>query len=117
MVEKPLIWVGTSLDDVRKFPAEARRIIGHQLHRIQQGVSPHDWKSMASVLPGVYELRVRTRVDNRVFYIAKFEEAVYVLHAFQKRGRRTRRSDLALARERLVQVQRLRGESLKGRRL
>ena len=104
MAEKPLIWVGTSLDDVRRFPAEARRIVGHQLYYVQLGMKPSDWKAIKSVGPGVYELRVRTRVENRVFYIARFDEGVYVLHAFQKQSRATRQSDIGLARKRLRQI-------------
>jgi predicted XRE-type DNA-binding protein/phage-related protein len=74
MTVKPLLWVGSSLDDVRAFPPEARRIAGHQLDRIQQGKVPDDWKSMASVGTGVYELRVRTAVEHRVFYMVKFRK-------------------------------------------
>jgi len=113
MTTKPLAWIGSSLDDVRAFPPEARRITGHQLDRIQKGKAPDDWKAMASVGTGVYELRVRTAVEHRVFYIAKFEEAIYVLHAFQKRSQRTRQSDVALAKERLKQLLRFRREKRK----
>ena len=113
MTVKPLTWVGSSLDDVRAFPPEARRITGHQLDRIQHGKVPDDWKAMASVGTGVFELRVRTAVEHRVFYIVKFEEAIYVLHAFQKRSQRTRKSDIALAKERLKQLLRFRREKRK----
>lgn len=113
MTVKPLIWVGSSLDDVRAFPPGARRITGHQLDRIQKGKEPDDWKAMANVGSGVYELRVRTAVEHRVFYVAKFQEAIYVLHAFQKKSQRTNKSDIELARERLKQLQRLRREKRK----
>ncbi len=44
---------------------------------------------MAGVGPGVYEVRIRTAVEHRVFYVAKFAEGVYVLHAFQKKTQQT----------------------------
>ena len=65
---------------------------------------------MPSVGPGVNEIRVHSRAEHRVLYIAKYEEAVYVLHAFEKKSRQTRDTDLALARESLKQVEALRRE-------
>lgn len=108
MAEKPLRWVGSSLDDLRTFPADARKGAGYQLYRVQAGMMPDDWKSMASVGRGVYEIRVRTAGEHRIFYIARFKEAVYVLHAFQKRTQRTRKADIELGARRLVDVQRAR---------
>jgi phage-related protein len=78
--EKPVSWLGSSLENLRAFPEDARRDAGYQLGRVQQGLLPTDWKPMTTVGPGVIEVRVHTRVEHRVFYIAKFEEAVYVLH-------------------------------------
>jgi phage-related protein len=101
---KPLWWVGSSLGDVRDFPEDARREIGHQLHRIQQGLTPADWKPMNGIGAGVREIRIHTRVEHRVIYVAKFEEAVYVLHAFEKRTRKTRQADIDLARKRFAEV-------------
>ena len=65
---------GASLDDLRAFPQDARQEAGHQLGRIQQGLLPTDWKPMTQLGPGVIELRFHTRVEHRVFYIAKFEK-------------------------------------------
>ena len=55
---------------------------------------------MVGIGAGVYELRIHTSVEHRVFYVAKFEEAVYVLHCFEKKSRRTSRRDLDLGQER-----------------
>ena len=74
-------------DTACDFPDQARRVAGHQLHVVQQGLEPDDWKPMPTVGPGVAELRIRTGVEHRVFYVAKFAEAIYVLHAFEKRSR------------------------------
>lgn len=104
MVEKPLCWLGSSLEDVRAFSDDARRAVGHELGRVQQGLMPSDWKPMATVGAGVYEIRVRTRLEHRVFYVAKFEEAIYVLHAFEKRTGRTPQADIALAQKRLADL-------------
>ncbi len=110
MPEKPLIWLGSSRQDLRAFPADARRVAGFQLRRVQLGLLPNDWKPMTSVGPGVQEIRIRTGREHRVFYIAKLAEAVYVLHAFEKRSRKTPRHDLETARSRFRLFLRARGE-------
>lgn len=99
---KPIAFQGGSLDDLRAFPTEARREAGHQLDRVQRGLEPDDWKPMPSVGPGVREVRVRDDTGAfRVIYTATRPEAVYVLHAFQKKTQQTARRDLDLARARL----------------
>jgi phage-related protein len=100
--------MGASFEDVRDFPPDARRAAGYELRRVQRGQSPTDWKPMSGVGLGVNEIRIHMGTEYRVLYVAKFEEAVYVLHAFEKKSRQTRDSDLALARERLKQVEALR---------
>ena len=101
MADKPLIWVGDSRDAIRGFPDDARQIAGFQLWRLQRGLAPNDWRPMPSVGQGVQEIRIHTGAEHRVFYVAKFAEAVYVLHAFEKRTRRTPKHELDLARRRL----------------
>ena len=110
MPEKPVSWLGSSLDDLRAFPEDARRGAGYQLGRVQQGLLPTDWKPMTTVGPGVIEIRVHTRLEHRVFYVAKFDEAVYVLHAFEKRTRQTPQSEIALAQKRLADLIRRRAQ-------
>jgi len=105
---KPLLWAGSALEDLRAFPGDARRIAGHELDLVQRGFEPDDWKTMASVGPGVYELRIRTALEHRVFYVAKFAEGVYVLHAFQKKTQQTAQRDIELARERYREILRQR---------
>jgi phage-related protein len=111
--EKPVSWLGSSLEDVRAFPEDARRDAGYQLGRVQQGLLPIGWKPMTTVGPGVIEIRVHTRVEHRVFYVAKFEEAVYVLHAFEKRTRQTPQHEIALAQKRLADLIRRRAQKRK----
>jgi phage-related protein/predicted XRE-type DNA-binding protein len=100
MADKPLRWVGSSLADLRAFPEDARQHAGYQLGRVQQGLLPDDWKPMPSVGAGVVEIRIHTDREHRVFYVAKFDEAIYVLHASEKRTRQTRHADIELARRR-----------------
>ena len=65
---------------------------------LQVGRDPSDWKPLASVGPGACEIRARDEAGAfRVVYVAKFADAVYVLHAFQKKTQRTSRPDLDLA--------------------
>jgi len=100
MADKPLVWLGSSLDEVRTFPNDARQETGFQLRRVQQGLSPTDGKPMSSVGPGVIELRIHTTQEYRVFYATKFAEAVYVLHAFSKQTQKTPQRDIDLAQRR-----------------
>jgi phage-related protein len=95
------MWLGDARDAIRAFPEDARKVAGFQLWRVQRGLEPNDWKPMPSVGLGVQEIRIHTGREHRVLYVAKFAEAVYVLHAFEKRTRRTVKDDLDLARQRL----------------
>ena len=97
---KPIVWLGDSLDEVRSFVPDARRRIGQELRRVQAGGLPMDGKPMPGIGLGVNELRVRAGGAYRVIYVAKFAEAVYVLHAFEKKSRKTARLDVELARQR-----------------
>lgn len=101
MALKPLLWLGSSRAEVRGFPEDARGKVGHELFQVQQGLSPSDWKPMSSVGAGVMEIRIHAGKEFRILYVARFEEAVYVLHAFEKRTRQTSQVDRALARKRL----------------
>ena len=94
---KPLSFVGSSLDDLRAFPAAVRHAIGVELMRVQFGGVPTNFKPLKAVGPGAYEVRVHLDGAWRVIYVAKFERVIYVLHAFQKKTQRTAQSDIELA--------------------
>lgn len=98
--EKPLAWRGSTLDDVRAFPDLARQRAGHQLRKIQQGEQPDDWKPASFVGPGAIEVRIHAGTEHRMFVVAKFEDAIYVLHAFPKESQKISRHDIDLARRR-----------------
>ena len=110
MADKPLVWLGSSLDDVREFPDDARKEAGFQLRRVQKGLSPVDWKPMTTVGQGVIEIRIHTGRKYRVFYVAKFAEAVYVLHAFNKQTQKTPGRDIELAQRRYFELIRTRNK-------
>lgn len=98
---KPIEFRGTSLDDLRAFPLAARREAGHQLDQVQNGRDPDDWKPMNTVGQGVKEVRILDAAGAfRVIYVAKFADAVYVLHCFQKRAEKTSKVDVDLATKR-----------------
>ena len=96
--EKEIRWVGSAYEDLLAFPDDARRQTGFQLGKIQAGVEPDDWKPFDEVGAGTREIRIRDAIGAfRVMYVAKFEEAVYVLHCFQKRTQATSRQDTRIA--------------------
>ena len=96
--------MGSSLDDLRDFPDEARRAEGFDLRAVQNGLEPGDWKPMQLIGPGVKELRIHVLSEWRVIYVAKLRDTVYVLHAFQKKTRKTSQRDIDLARKRYKEI-------------
>jgi phage-related protein len=102
---KAVIWLGSSRDELGGFPADARRESGYQLHRVQLGEDPSDWKPMSSVGAGVREIRIRDDSGTfRILYLATRVEAVYVLHCFQKKTAKMSKGDLELARRRFKTI-------------
>lgn len=99
-MDKPIHWIATSQEDLRDFSDEARREAGFALWNIQQGKPPSDFKPMPIVGKGVREIRIRTEDAYRMFYVARFEEAIYVLHVFQKKTQKTSRVDIELGQQR-----------------
>ena len=84
-----------------RFPRQRVRAAGYQLDQVQRGRDPDDWKPMNGVGQGVREIRVRDDSGAfRVLYVAKFEDAIYVLHCFQKKSQKTAKRDLELAGQR-----------------
>jgi phage-related protein len=103
---KKLIWMGSSREDLRAFPRQARREMGYQLENVQEGIDPDDWKPMSTVGSGVREIRVRESSGAfRCIYLATRPEGIYVLHCFQKKTQKTSRQDLELAARRFKAIQ------------
>ena len=96
---KGIVFVGRSIGLLRAFPIDAKREAGFQLNKIQHGYAPSDWRPMKSIGAGAREIRICASGGvYRVIYVAKFEEAVYVLHAFSKKTQKTSKSDIEIAR-------------------
>jgi phage-related protein len=100
--------MGSARADIQALPEEARRQFGYDLRAVPLGNLPRDWKPMSTVGAGVVEIRVRVDGAFRLLYVAKFAEGIYVLHAFQKKTRKTSPLDLAVARARFAAVRRQR---------
>ena len=101
---KPVRWVGTSRNDIRDLAKDARQDAGTQLRRVQSGLEPTDWKPMPAIGLGVKEIRIHTLTENRVIYVAKFAEAIYVLHVFVKKSEKTEKRDVDLAKRRFAKL-------------
>lgn len=96
--EKEIRWVGSSYSDLLEFPDEARRQAGFQLAKVQAGLDPDNWKPFDVVGAGTREIRIKEEQGVfRVMYVAKFVEAVYVLHCFHKKTQATSRHDKEIA--------------------
>ena len=104
-VERLVRFLGDSLDRIRGFPEGAKKQAGVELHKLQLGLDPTDWKPMATVGQGVREIRIREEGGAfRILYVTKIAEAIYVLHAFQKKTQQTAKRDLDLAAQRLKEL-------------
>jgi phage-related protein len=116
---KPAVWIGRSREDVRAFPDEVRRVIGVALREAQEGGMSHRARPLrgfggASVLEVVDDFDGDTY---RAVYTVRFSDAIYVLHAFQKkskRGRETPKSDIELIRHRLQVAEQVHQERTQG---
>ncbi len=110
---KEIRWVGSAYADLLAFPQDARKEAGFQLRKVQAGLEPNDWKPFDAVGFGTKEIRVKDATGiYRVMYVAKFEEAIYVLHCFQKKTQVTSKQDKAIAEVRYRAV----GSARKGRK-
>ena len=97
-LEKEIRWVGSSYNDLLAFPDESRRQAGFQLAKVQAGLDPDNWKPFDIVGAGTREIRINEQEGAfRVMYVAKFVEAVYVLHCFHKKTQATSRQDREIA--------------------
>lgn len=109
MPTKPIEFLGDSLRNLREFPDDAKRDVGYQLDRVQHGLQPDDFKPMPTIGKGVEEIRVRDETGAyRVIYTARLADAVYVLHAFQKKTQATSKRDIDLAKQRFALLDRKR---------
>lgn len=105
--QKPVEFLGDTLDILKAFPQDVRREAGYQLDCMQSGLDPDNWKPMNTIGSGVKEIRISDPSGIfRVIYIAKLADAVYVLHCFQKKTEKTAKMDLDLATKRYKELKR-----------
>ena len=114
-VARPLVWVGPSRRELRSFPRAVRRDIGQALYAAQQGETDPSAKPLRGFGGGsVMEVIAEHRGDTgRAVYVVRHAEAIYVLHAFQKKSKRgiaTPKKDLDLIHRRLAEAERLHRE-------
>ena len=107
-VPKPVEWLMSSRKDLKKFPDEARNMSGNQIWLVQLGRQPDDWKAMNEIGQGVFEIRIHRPQEHRILYVAKFPEAIYILHCFEKKTQKTSLYDLNKARRAYAEMQRIR---------
>lgn len=102
---KQIQFLGDSLKRLREFPEDAKHDAGYQLDKVQRGEQPDDFKPMPSIGKGVEEIRVWDDSGSyRVIYTARLADAVYVLHAFQKKTPATAKRDIELAGKRYTEL-------------
>jgi len=98
-------WLGNSLTVVRSYGAEVRRAIGGELRLLQAGEKPVHARPLKTVGRGAWELKISEEEGQfRVIYVTKRRDRIYVLHAFQKKTRRTPHKDIDLARTRFKEI-------------
>lgn len=104
MDKKDICFLGSSREDIVAFPDDAKREAGYQLGLVQAGEEPDDWKPFSDIGSGVKEIRIHKGNEYRVMYVAKFQDYIYVLHAFNKKQQKTRKSDIAIAKQRYKEI-------------
>ncbi len=112
MTPKPVIWIGSSLRGLRAFPEVVQDRMGYAFYVAQCGGKHSDTKTLQGFGgAGVVELLTGFRGDTfRAVYTLRFAEAVYVLHACQKKsttGRETSRRDIDLIKQRLREAEQI----------
>lgn len=101
---KTIEFCGNTLKIIRNFPTKARNEVGFQLDRVQRGLPPFDWKPMPTIGKSIKEIRINEKGQFRVIYLVTHRNAVFVLHAFRKKTRKTRKQDINLARSALKKL-------------
>lgn len=99
-------WVGDAKEVLSAFPDAVKGVFGYSLRRLQKGLLPDcDARRMESVGKGVWELKTADEHTwYRVIYLTRIGDVLFVLHAFEKSGRKTDRRDIEIAKSRLKMV-------------
>ncbi len=113
---KKLVFIGGSHNQLKDFPDLARRESGHQLWLIQNGQEPDDWRPMQRIGAGAREIRIHNPHEHRVILVAQFPEAIFVLHAFEKKTQRTAQNHVNIARLAYAKIEATRKELSQSKR-
>ena len=97
---KPAVFLASRRGDIAELPKIVRQALGKQVQTLQFGGLPASWTPMPTVGNGVAEIRVSVAGAHRVFFVSRFHEAIYILHAFEKKSQATPRRDIELGRAR-----------------
>jgi phage-related protein len=89
---------------LKDFPDIARWLVGNEINELQLGRMPEDWKPMPKIGPGAIEIRIHEPHEYRVICVAKFAEAIYILHAFLKKTQKTPKNDIDIARKAYAKI-------------
>ncbi len=115
---KPVEWVGSSKEDLKSFPGLVQDQVGFAVYQAQTGLKHRDAKPLRGLGPRILEVLSRHDGDTyRAVYTVRFKEAVYVLHAFQKKAKRgieTPKQDIDLIKSRLKVAERHYKEKYEG---
>ena len=114
--ERSVKWIGSSRRDIRRFPRAVRRDIGVALYAAQRGETDPAAKPLKGFGGStVLEIIADHKGDTwRAVYTVRYPEAIYVLHAFQKKSKKgiaTSKKDLDLIQHRLAEADRMHGEA------
>lgn len=101
---RKVVFEGDTLVLIRQFPDDARHRTGYEIDRVQRDKEPESWKPFPAIGQGVREIRIQVGRQFRIIYTAKFDNRVHVLHVFEKKSQKTRKSDIEIAKNRLVEI-------------
>ncbi len=101
---KPVVFLGRSKRTIKKFPEEARKNAGAEIKLLQLGQLPTDWKSMKGIGLGAREIRIHHPHEHRVIFVASYPEAIYILHAFEKKSEKTNPLHIQVARQNYAKI-------------
>lgn len=105
-MEREIIWIGSSLKDMRRLPEDVQDEISYVLHLVQNGEYDKSIKALkGKELQGVYEIRCRIDTNAyRAVYVLNLGDSIYMLHVFQKKSKQgigTPKADMEIIRQRL----------------
>jgi len=94
---KTVVFEGNTLVEIRQLPDDVRHRAGYEIDRVQRDLEPENWKPFPSIGQGVREIRIQVGRQYRIIYLTKLDDKVHILHVFDKKSQKTRKSNIAIA--------------------